>query len=60
MGAAVGTRKVSSRRWVALTEVVCLEDHFDCFVFGFLSVVTDDEILGRDFLDKGSDRASVE
>ena len=51
---------MSSRRWVALTEVACLEDRFDGFVFGFLSVVTDDDILGRAFLDNGGDGASLE
>ena len=43
-----------------LTEVACLEDRFNCFVFDFLAVVTDYDMLGRDFLDKGSDRASLE
>ena len=43
-----------------LTEVACLEDRFNCFVFDFLAVVTDDDMLGRAFLDKGCDRASLE
>ena len=51
---------MSSRRWVALTEVACSEDRFDGFVFGFLSVVTDDDMLGRAFLDNGGDGASLE
>ena len=44
---------------MALTEVACLEDRFEWFFFGFLDVVTDDDMLGRAFLDKGSDRASL-
>ena len=31
-----------------------------CFVFGFLAVATDDDMLERAFLDKGSDGASLE
>ena len=45
---------------MALTEVACLEDRLDGFVFGFLSVVRDDDLLGRAFLDKGSDGTSLE
>ena len=33
-----------------LTEVACLEDRFDYFVFSFLAVVRDDDMLGRAFL----------
>ena len=43
-----------------LTEVACLEDRFNCFVFDFLAVVTDDDMLGRAFLDIGGDGASLE
>jgi hypothetical protein len=45
---------------VELTKLACLEDRFDGFIFGFLSVVMDDELLGRAFLDKGSDGTSLE
>ena len=45
---------------MALTEVACLEDRFDCFALGFLFVVMDDDMLGRAFLDVGSDGASLE
>jgi hypothetical protein len=37
-----------------------LKDRFDGFIFGFLSVVMDDDLLGRAFLDKVSDGTSLE
>ena len=43
-----------------LTKLACLEDRFDGFIFGFLSVVMDDDLLGRAFLGKGSGGTSLE
>ena len=43
-----------------LTKLAYLEDRFDGFNFGFLSVVTDDDLLARAFLDKGSDGTLLE